>query len=76
MDIYMANAMFHVDETMRLIRKLASDKKPKKEAAEARTRLKSAANILHCREKERSRKKFAEWVAQMVTGSVGKLHSW
>ena len=41
MGIYMANAMFHADETMRLIRKLASDYMPKKEAAEARTRLKA-----------------------------------
>ena len=56
MDIYMANAMFHADETMKMIRKLASDKTPKKEAAKAITRLKSVANILHCREKERNRK--------------------
>ena len=56
MDIYMANAMFHANETMKIIRKLASDKMPKKEAAEARTRLKSLADILLCREKERNRK--------------------
>ena len=47
-----------------------------KEAAEAKVRLKSVADILHRREKEKSRKKFAEWVALMVTGSVGKLHDW
>ena len=51
MDIYMANAMFHANEAMRVIRKLASDTMPKKEAAEATTRLKSVAGILHCREK-------------------------
>ena len=49
---------------------------PKKEAAEARTKFKSVANILHSREKERARKKFVEWVASMVTGSVHKLHDW
>ena len=47
-----------------------------KEAAEARTRFKRVANILHCREKERTRKKFAERVALVVTGSVGKRRNW
>lgn len=60
MDIYIANAMFHAEETMELIRMLATDKISKEKAAEARTRLKSVANILHCREKERTRKKFAQ----------------
>lgn len=49
---------------------------PNEEAAEAREIFKNVAHILHCREKEKTRKKFAEWVALMVTGSVGKLHNW
>jgi len=76
MDEYTANAMMKAEETMSTIRSLATDAMPKKEAAKATLRLKSVAEIVHRREKERSRKKFAEWIALMVTGSVGKLHEW
>ena len=53
-DTFMFDAMFHANKTMEVIRKLVSDKMPKKEAAEARTRLKSVARILHSREKEKA----------------------
>ena len=33
-------------------------------------------NTCLSRENERNRSKFAEWVANMVMGSVGKAHSW
>ena len=75
-DEYLANAMMKADETMAIIRKLASNTMPIKEAKEAKAKMKSVAEILHRREKERARKKFAEWIALMITGSVGKLHDW
>ena len=56
MDDYMANAMFHAEETMKLIRKLATNKMPKKEAAEARTRFKSVANIFALQRKGKGQK--------------------
>ena len=61
---------------MAIIRKLASNTMPIKEAKEAKAKMKSVAEILHRRGKERARKKFAEWIALMITGSVGKLHDW
>ena len=75
-DEYLANAMMKADETMAIIRKLASNTMPLKEAKEAKAKMKSVAEILHRREKERARKKFAEWIALVITGSVGKLHDW
>ena len=68
--------MLKANETMAMIRKLASNTMPIKEAKEAKAKMKSVAEILHRREKERARKKFAEWIALMITGSVGKLHDW
>ena len=51
-DEYLANAMMKVDETMAIIRKLASNAMPKQEAKEAKATMKSVAEILHKREKK------------------------
>ena len=34
------------------------------------------ARILQIRGDERGRKKFAEWITQMIDDSIGKLHRW
>ena len=57
MDEYKANAMLRAEETLTVIRSLASNAMPKKKTEEAKARMKSIAEILHRREKERSRNK-------------------
>ena len=51
MDEYLANAMMKAEETLAAIRSLASNAMPKKEAKEAKARMKSIAEILHRRGK-------------------------
>ena len=57
MDEYKANAMMKAEETLAVIRSLASNAMPKKEAKEANARMESIAEILHRREKKRARNK-------------------
>ena len=68
--------MLGANKTKDSIRELRSAKLTKGRPAEATIRMKSVAGVLHSRRKERNRSKFADWVARMVTGTVGKLHSW
>ena len=68
--------MFLANKTMDTVRELRSERMTTAYAAEAKERTKHVAGGLPGREKERHRSKFAECVARMVTGSVGKLHSW
>ena len=70
----LAEIMYRASRTADLFAKLANGELSEVEANVAGERMEGVARILKIREEERARKKFAEWITQVLDESVGKLH--